>query len=57
MWKAILSMAYLRFETHRLSPGRLASIIGRVPHTPLEKAGAGAIADLGIAPERRKLAA
>jgi nucleoside-diphosphate-sugar epimerase len=57
MWKAILSMAYLRFEPHRLAPGRLASIIGAVPHTPLEKAVAGAIADLGIVPERRKLAA
>jgi nucleoside-diphosphate-sugar epimerase len=57
MWKAILSMAYLRFEPHRLAPGRLASIIGAVPHTPLEKAVAGAIADLGIAPEGRRLAA
>ncbi|MBN9069562.1 MAG: NAD(P)H-binding protein [Rhizobiales bacterium] len=57
MWKAILSMAYLRFEPHRLAPGRPASIIGTVPHTSLEKAVAGAIADLGIVPEKRKLAA
>jgi hypothetical protein len=50
-------MAYLRFEAHRLAPGRLASIIGLVPHTPLERAVAVAIADLGIVPERRRLAA
>jgi nucleoside-diphosphate-sugar epimerase len=57
MWKAIASMAYLRFEQHRLAPGRLASIIGQVPHTPIEKAVAGAIADLGILSEKQKLAA
>jgi nucleoside-diphosphate-sugar epimerase len=57
MWKAIVSMSYLRFEPHRLAPGRLADIVGHVPHTPLEKAVAGAIADLGIVPEKRRLAA
>jgi hypothetical protein len=44
-------MAYLRFEPHRLAPGRLASIIRQVPHTPLERAVAGAIADLRADPE------
>lgn len=48
MWRAILSMAYLRFEPHRLAPGRLAGIIGQVPHTPLGMAVADAIAELGI---------
>jgi nucleoside-diphosphate-sugar epimerase len=57
MWKAIVSMSYLRFEPHRLAPGRLADIVGHVPHTSLEKAVAGAIADLGIVPEKRRLAA
>jgi nucleoside-diphosphate-sugar epimerase len=57
MWKAIVSMSYLRFEPHRLAPGRLADIVGHIPHTSLEKAVAGAIADLGIVPEKRRLAA
>jgi nucleoside-diphosphate-sugar epimerase len=65
MWKAIVSMAYLRFEPHRLAPGRLAAIIGQVPHTSLENAVAGAITDLGadakadsaIVPEEKRLAA
>ncbi len=60
MWKAILSMSYLRFQEHRLAPGRLASIIGDVPYTPLRQAIARAVADLGILPEnsnKMKLAA
>jgi nucleoside-diphosphate-sugar epimerase len=48
MWKAILSMSYLRFEEHRLVSSRLQSIIGTVPHTPLDKAVAQALADLGL---------
>lgn len=50
MWRAILSMAYLRFEAHRLAPGGLAGVIGEVPHTPLRKAVADAIAELGMTP-------
>ena len=43
MWKAILSMSYLRFEEHRLASTRLEGVIGTVPHTPLDEAvGAGA---------------
>jgi hypothetical protein len=57
MWKAIASMSYLRFEAHRLAPGRLASIISTVPFTPLDRAVAGAVADLGILPKKKRLAA
>jgi nucleoside-diphosphate-sugar epimerase len=57
MWRAILSMAYLRFEAHRLAPGRLAGVIGQVPHTPLKSAVADAIAELGIMPVPMKKAA
>lgn len=56
-WRAIVSMSYLRFQPHRLAAGRLASIIGKVPHTPLVEAIAGAVADLGIAPQMKRLAA
>lgn len=47
MWKAIVSMSYLRFEPHRLESTRLEGIIGPVPHTPLERAVREALADLG----------
>jgi nucleoside-diphosphate-sugar epimerase len=57
MWKAIVSMSYLRFQPHRLAPGKLASIIGKVPHTPLEKAIAGAVADLGMSRQKKRRAA
>ena len=48
MWKAIVSMAYLRFEPHRLVSSRLEAAIGEIPHTPLDEAVAGALADLGL---------
>jgi nucleoside-diphosphate-sugar epimerase len=57
MWKAIVSMSYLRFEEHRLAPGRLESIIGSLPHTLLPKAVAGALADLGLLVAAAKAAA
>ncbi|MBN9242074.1 MAG: NAD-dependent epimerase/dehydratase family protein [Mesorhizobium sp.] len=49
MWRALVSMSYLRFEEHRLVSDRLASLIGPVPHTPLEPAVAAALVDIGIA--------
>ncbi|PTE08943.1 NAD-dependent epimerase/dehydratase family protein [Mesorhizobium helmanticense] len=50
MWREIVSMSYLRFEPHRLVSDRLEGIIGRVPHTPLGKAVAEALFDIGILP-------
>lgn len=50
MWREIVSMSYLRFEPHRLVSARLEGIIGRVPHTPLDKAVAEALFDIGILP-------
>ncbi len=57
MWKAILSMSYLRFEEHRLASMRLEGIIGTVPHTPLDEAVAQSLADLGLAGAARQQAA
>lgn len=48
MWKAILQMSYLRFEPHRLVSERLEKLIGRIPHTPLDRAVAEALTDIGI---------
>ncbi|PLP59912.1 oxidoreductase [Mesorhizobium loti] len=48
MWKAIVQMSYLRFEPHRLVSERLEGLIGQVPHTPLDRAVAEALTDLGI---------
>ncbi len=53
MWKAIASMSYLRFEAHRLVSTRLAGAIGAVPHTSLDLAVTGALADLGLLPPSR----
>jgi nucleoside-diphosphate-sugar epimerase len=47
MWRAIASMSYLRFEEHRLVSDRLEGIIGPIPHTPLDKAVAAALVDMG----------
>jgi nucleoside-diphosphate-sugar epimerase len=49
MWREIVSMSYLRFEPHQLTSVRLEGIIGTIPHTPLDKAVADALADIGIA--------
>ncbi|TWI43132.1 hypothetical protein IQ26_00093 [Mesorhizobium tianshanense] len=49
MWREIVSMSYLRFEPHQLTSARLEGIIGTIPHTPLDKAVADALADIGIA--------
>ncbi|MBN9232314.1 MULTISPECIES: NAD-dependent epimerase/dehydratase family protein [Phyllobacteriaceae] len=48
MWKALVSMSYLRFEPHRLVSGRLEKLIGSIPHTPLDRSVAEALTDLGI---------
>jgi nucleoside-diphosphate-sugar epimerase len=52
MWREIVSMSYLRFEAHQLASARLEGIIGRVPHTPLDKAVSEALDDIGIATVR-----
>ncbi|AZN96660.1 NAD-dependent epimerase/dehydratase family protein [Mesorhizobium sp. M9A.F.Ca.ET.002.03.1.2] len=49
MWREIVSMSYLRFEPHRLASARLEGIIGTIPHTPLDKAVAEALDDIGAA--------
>ena len=51
MWKAIASMSYLFFEPHRLVSSRLEGIIGAIPHTPLDQAVVGALADLDLLPD------
>ncbi|TPL93299.1 SDR family oxidoreductase [Mesorhizobium sp. B2-3-12] len=58
MWREIVSMSYLRFEPHRLASTRLESIIGEIPHTPLDQAVNKALQDIGIAvaPSRRQAA-
>jgi len=48
MWKAIVSMSYLRFEEHRLVSSRLEGIIGKIPHTPLDAAVTRALAELNL---------
>lgn len=48
MWKAIVSMSYLRFEEHRIASKRLPELIGSVPHTALNNAVVDALADLGL---------
>jgi nucleoside-diphosphate-sugar epimerase len=50
MWRELVSMSYLRFEPHRLVSARLKSIIGAIPHTPLDQAVAAALADLDLLP-------
>jgi len=49
MWREIASMSYLRFEPHRLVSNRLEQVIGEIPHTPLDRAVAEAMQDIGIA--------
>jgi nucleoside-diphosphate-sugar epimerase len=49
MWREIVSMSYLRFESHQLASTRLEGIIGAIPRTPLDQAVAEALEDIGIA--------
>jgi nucleoside-diphosphate-sugar epimerase len=48
MMRALVEMSYLRFEPHRLVSSRLQSLIGDLPHTPLEKAVRQALIDQGV---------
>ena len=57
MMRELAKMSYLRFEPHRLVSARLASLIGEIPHTPLEEAVRQALVDQGLLNELRKLAA
>ncbi|RWO53401.1 NAD-dependent epimerase/dehydratase family protein [Mesorhizobium sp.] len=49
MWRELVSMSYLRFEPHQLVSARLESILGTIPHTPLDRAVAEALDDIGVA--------
>ncbi|TJV59842.1 MAG: oxidoreductase, partial [Mesorhizobium sp.] len=49
MWRELVSMSYLRFEPHQLVSARLEGIIGTIPHTPLDRAVAAALDDIGVA--------
>jgi nucleoside-diphosphate-sugar epimerase len=57
MWKAIVSMSYLRFEPHQLVSTRLETMLGRIPHTPLDEAVKGALDDLDLLSSRLEAAA
>lgn len=48
MWREIAEMNYLWQAPHRLVSDRLEDVIGTVPHTPLDKAVAQALADIGV---------
>jgi nucleoside-diphosphate-sugar epimerase len=49
MMRALSEMSYLRFQPHRLTSTRLASLIDDIPHTPLEEAVRQAMRDQGFA--------
>ncbi|TIL87936.1 MAG: NAD-dependent epimerase/dehydratase family protein [Mesorhizobium sp.] len=49
MWRELVSMSYLRFEPHQLVSARLEGILGTIPHTPLDRAVAEALDDIGVA--------
>ncbi len=48
MWRELTEMAYLWQEPHWLTSQRLESVIGDVPHTPLDEAVAAALGELGF---------
>lgn len=50
MWREILIMRYLWLRPHRLTGARLASVIGTVPHTPLDEAVFAALGELDLLP-------
>jgi nucleoside-diphosphate-sugar epimerase len=56
MWE-IAEMSYLRLEPHRLVSDRLEDVIGEIPHTPVDRAVAEALADLGLSGEPARQAA
>ena len=57
MMRELSRMAYLRFEPHRLVSSRLESLIGPIPHTPLEDAVKQALSDQGLLEGSKRLAA
>jgi nucleoside-diphosphate-sugar epimerase len=57
MMRELAKMSYLRFEPHRLVSKRLASLIGEVPHTPLDEAVKQALIDQGLLGASQRLAA
>lgn len=50
MWREILIMRYLWLRPHRLTGTRLQSVIGSVPHTPLDEAVFAALGELDLLP-------
>jgi nucleoside-diphosphate-sugar epimerase len=48
MMRELAKMSYLRFEPHRLVSARLGSLIGDIPHTPLDVAVKQALTDQGL---------
>ena len=57
MMRELARMSYLRFEPHRLVSTRLESLIGPIPHTPLEDAVKQALSDQGLLEGSKSLAA
>ena len=56
MMRELARMSYLRFEPHRLVSTRLESLIGPIPHTPLEDAVKQALSDQGLLEGSKSLA-
>ncbi len=52
MWREILIMRYLWLRPHRLTGTRLQSVIGSVPHTPLDEAVFAALGELDLRPRK-----
>ena len=48
MVRELVKMSYLRFQPHRLVSARLGSLIGEIPHTPLDAAVKQALIDQGL---------
>jgi nucleoside-diphosphate-sugar epimerase len=57
MMRELAKMSYLRFQPHRLVSARLGSLIGDIPHTPLEDAVRQALADQRLLAAPLRLAA
>jgi len=51
MWREMLVMRYLWQRPHRLDDASLRTLIGRVPHTPLQLAITASLAELGLLPQ------
>ncbi|MGB8818107.1 MAG: NAD-dependent epimerase/dehydratase family protein [Rhizobiaceae bacterium] len=57
MMRELSRMSYLRLEPHRLVSTRLESLIGPIPHTPLDEAVRQALIDQGLLQDGIKRAA